>query len=63
MRIEMSDVHDMDMQNFLEEFAMNIIANQTPINAMNEALESSGVYWYLRKEYDSDEIYVVRSDQ
>ena len=62
MRIEMSDVHDMDMQNFLEEFVMNIIANQTPITAMNEALEASGVYWQLRESEDSDEIYVVRSD-
>ena len=62
MRIEMSDVHDMDMQNFLEEFVMNIIANQTPIVAMNEALEASGVYWQLHESEDSNEIYVVRSD-
>ena len=62
MRFEMSDVHDIDMQNFLYEFVNNIIANQTPITAMNEALESSGVYWQLRKVDDSDEIYVVRSD-
>ena len=62
MRIEMSDVHDMDMQNFLDEFVSNINANQTPITAMNEALEASGVYWELRKVEDSDEIYVVRSE-
>ena len=62
MRIEMSDVHDIDMQNFLEEFVMNINANQTPITAMNEALEASGVYWELQKADDSDEIYGVRSD-
>ena len=62
MRFEMSDVHDMDMQNFLHEFVSNINANQTPIIAMNEALEASGVYWQLRKADDSDEIYVVRSD-
>ena len=62
MRIEMSDVHDIDMQNFLEEFVMNINANQTPTIAMNEALEASGVYWKLQKADDSDEIYVVRSD-
>ena len=62
MRIEMSDVHDVDIQEFLHEFVSNINANQTPIIAMNEALEASGVYWYLRKEDDSDEIYVVRSD-
>ena len=60
MRIEMSDVHDMDMQNFLYEFIQNIKADQTPITAMNEALEASGVYWELRKVEDSDEIYVVR---
>ena len=62
MRIEMSDVHDIDMRDFLEEFSMNIDASQTPIKAMNEALEASGVYWQLRKADDSDEIYVVRSD-
>ena len=62
MRFEMSDVHDIDMQNFLYEFVNNIIANQTPITAMNEALEASGVYWELQKADDSDEIYVVRSD-
>ena len=62
MRIEMSDVHDMDMHNFLDEFIQNIEAKQTPITAMNEALEASGVYWQLRESEDSDEIYVVRSD-
>ena len=62
MRIEMSDVHDIDMQNFLEEFIQNIYAKQTPITAMNEALEASGVYWKLEKLDDSNEIYVVRSD-
>ena len=63
MRIEMSDVHDIDMMNFLEEFIRNIKISQTPIKAMNEALEISDVCWKLLEVDDSDEIYVVRSDQ
>ena len=62
MRIEMSDVHDIDMMNFLEEFIRNIKISQTPIKAMNEALEISDVCWKLHKAEDSDEIYVVRSE-
>ena len=58
----MSDVHDIDMMNFLEEFIRNIKINQSPITAMNEALETSDVRWKLYKEDDSNEIYVVRSD-
>ena len=62
MRIEMSDVHDIEIQNFLDEFVRNIQAKQTPITAMNEALEASGVYWKLQELDDSDEIYVIRSE-
>ena len=62
MRIEMSDVHDIDMMNFLEEFIRNIKISQTPIAAMNEALETSDVCWKLLEVDDSSEIYVVRNN-